>query len=81
MELFNGLQLGWEVASSYDALLYCLFGVTLGMLVGVIPGIGVLAAISLLLPLTFGMNEVHAIIMLAGCIMAPAMAAQQHQSC
>lgn len=66
MELFNGLQLGWEVASAYDSLLYCLFGVTLGMLVGVIPGIGVLAAISLLLPLTFGMNEVHAIIMLAG---------------
>lgn len=66
MELLDGLQLGWQVASTYDALLYCLMGVTLGMVVGVIPGIGVLAAISLLLPLTFGMNETHAIIMLAG---------------
>lgn len=66
MDVFQDLLLGWQVATTASALLYCLVGVTIGMLVGVVPGIGVLAAISLLLPLTFGMEEVHAIIMLSG---------------
>src|SRR5690606_12679678 len=41
-------------------------GVTLGTFIGVLPGIGALAAIALLLPLTFGMEPAHALIMLAG---------------
>lgn len=47
-------------------LLWCLVGAVFGNMVGVLPGMGVMAAISLLLPLTFGMPPVAAILMLAG---------------
>ena len=47
-------------------LLSCFIGVLLGTLIGVIPGLGVVAAISLLLPITFKMSSVSSIIMLAG---------------
>jgi TctA family transporter len=47
-------------------LLWCFVGVIFGNLVGVLPGMGVMAAISLLLPLTFGMQPVAAILMLSG---------------
>ncbi len=60
------IQLGFAVALDPQNLLFCLLGVTLGMVVGVLPGIGTLAAISMLLPLTFYMSPVTALIMLAG---------------
>lgn len=60
------LQLGFEVALAPENLVFCLMGVVLGMVVGVLPGVGTLSAISLLLPLTFYMSPVTAIIMLAG---------------
>ena len=47
-------------------LLYCLIGVIVGMLVGVLPGLGPAATIAILLPITFGIEPVTAIIMLAG---------------
>jgi TctA family transporter len=47
-------------------LIWCFVGVLIGNLVGVLPGMGVLATISILLPLTFGMSKVAAILMLAG---------------
>src|SRR5215475_8958043 len=47
-------------------LTWCFVGVLIGNLVGVLPGMGVLATISILLPLTFGMHKVAAILMLAG---------------
>ncbi|WP_324012185.1 tripartite tricarboxylate transporter permease [Microbacterium sp. JZ37] len=47
-------------------LLYCLIGVVVGMLVGVLPGLGPAATIAILLPLTYGIEPVTAIIMLAG---------------
>jgi len=47
-------------------LLYCLIGVVIGMLVGVLPGLGPAATIAILLPLTYGIDSVTAIIMLAG---------------
>jgi len=65
-DLLSNLALGFEVAFSVQALWYCFFGVLLGTFVGVLPGVGALAAISLLLPLTFGMEATHALIMLAG---------------
>jgi len=57
---------GFAVALQPGNLLWCFVGVLFGNLVGVLPGMGALAAISLLLPLTFAMQPVAAILMLAG---------------
>ncbi|KAF1020718.1 MAG: hypothetical protein GAK30_02321 [Paracidovorax wautersii] len=66
MELFSNLWLGLQVAGEPINLAYCFFGVFLGTFVGVLPGIGALAAISLLLPITYHIPPTAAIIMLAG---------------
>jgi putative tricarboxylic transport membrane protein len=66
MELFNNLILGFGVAISPINLLYCLIGVLLGTLIGVLPGVGPVATIAMLLPITFNLNPVSALIMLAG---------------
>ncbi|GLS12660.1 tripartite tricarboxylate transporter permease [Hydrogenophaga electricum] len=66
MELLGNLWLGLQVAAEPANLLYCFFGVFLGTVVGVLPGIGALAAISLLLPVTYHIPPTAAIIMLAG---------------
>ena len=66
METLANLAAGFGVALSWTALAVCFAGVTLGTFVGVLPGIGALAAISLCLPLTFYMDPTHALIMLAG---------------
>ncbi|AGA59658.1 hypothetical protein Theco_3635 [Thermobacillus composti KWC4] len=57
---------GFETALSWWNLFYCLVGVTVGMLVGVLPGLGPATATALLIPITFGMDPISAIIMLAG---------------
>lgn len=66
MEILNNLLVGFQSVLHADVLLYCLAGVVLGMFVGVLPGIGSLAAISLLLPITFHLEAMQAIVMLAG---------------
>ena len=66
MDIFNNLILGLSVASASMNLLYCLFGVLIGTLVGVLPGIGVVATVAMLLPLTFKLTPVGGLIMLAG---------------
>src|SRR5205814_205431 len=66
MELFNNLIYGFGVAISLQNLLYCLIGVTVGTLIGVLPGIGPLATIAMLLPITYAVPPVAALIMLAG---------------
>ncbi|WP_439587118.1 tripartite tricarboxylate transporter permease [Hydrogenophaga sp.] len=66
MDLFSNLWLGLQVAVEPVNLAYCFLGVFLGTVVGVLPGIGALAAISLLLPLTYHIAPTAAIIMLAG---------------
>src|SRR5918992_6004902 len=66
MELVDNLGLGLETAARWENLLYCFIGVLLGTAVGVLPGIGPTATIGLLLPITFGLDAVSAIIMLAG---------------
>ena len=63
---FEGLMHGFSVALDPHNLMWCFVGVTVGNLVGVLPGMGVLSAVSILLPLTFGMKPVAAILMLAG---------------
>ncbi|MFE9956872.1 tripartite tricarboxylate transporter permease [Micromonospora sp. NPDC005299] len=57
---------GFGVVLEPTNLLYCLIGVVIGMLVGVLPGLGPAATIAILLPVTFGIEPVTAIIMLAG---------------
>ncbi len=66
MEFFDNIALGFSVALGPTNLLYCFLGVLLGTIVGVIPGLGVLAAISMLFPITFGLEPTTALIMLAG---------------
>src|SRR5258708_39714004 len=66
MDLFHNLIFGFEVALSWQNLLYCLIGVSVGTLIGVLPGIGPLATIAMLLPITFNVAPVGALIMLAG---------------
>ena len=66
MDLFSNLLLGFSVAFSPIHLLYALIGVMLGTLIGVLPGIGPVATIAMLLPITFNLNPIAALIMLAG---------------
>lgn len=66
MDLLSNLALGFQVALTLDNLLYCFGGVILGTLIGVLPGIGPVATISMLLPFTFHLPPTSALIMLAG---------------
>ena len=62
----EGLLHGFAVALQPANILWCFVGVTVGNIVGVLPGMGVLSAVSILLPLTFGMAPVPAVLMLSG---------------
>lgn len=62
------LWTGFGVALEPHNLMWCLLGVVVGNMVGVLPGLGPLATISILLPLTFGIKAVGAILMLAGIL-------------
>ncbi len=66
MDIFQHLVMGFGVALTLNNLFFCFIGVFIGTLIGVLPGIGPVATISLLLPVTFGMDPVTSIIMLAG---------------
>ena len=67
MELLNNLLLGFSVAATLTNIFYCFIGVLFGTLVGVLPGIGPLATIAMLLPVTYKMTDpTTALIMLAG---------------
>jgi TctA family transporter len=66
VELFSHLALGFGVALTPINLLYALIGALLGTLIGVLPGIGPVATIAMLLPTTYALQPVSALIMLAG---------------
>ena len=66
MDLISNLALGFSTAASPANLAFCLIGVLLGTLIGVLPGIGATATIAMLLPLTFQLEPVSSLIMLAG---------------
>lgn len=67
MDISQGILLGFSQAFLATNLMYCAVGVVLGTLVGVLPGLGALATISILLPLTYKMSDpTSALIMLAG---------------
>lgn len=65
-QFLGQLALGFETALSFDNLLFCAIGVTLGTFLGALPGIGVLVSMSLLFPITFHLEPTAAIIMLGG---------------
>jgi len=65
-DLLANLWLGFHVAANPFNILFCLLGALVGTLVGVLPGIGSVATIAMLLPITFGLPPVGALIMLAG---------------
>jgi putative tricarboxylic transport membrane protein len=66
MEVLSGLMQGFAVALQPVNLLWCLVGVALGTVVGIMPGLGPPATVAMLLPLTMLMNPASAMIMLAG---------------
>jgi putative tricarboxylic transport membrane protein len=66
VEILQNLFAGFATALSPDVLVYAFAGCLVGTLVGVLPGVGPLAGISLLLPVTFGLNATSAIVLLAG---------------
>jgi len=66
MDLLSNLTLGFQTAISSQNLLYCFIGVLIGTLIGVLPGIGPVQTIAILLPATFALPPVSALIMLAG---------------
>src|SRR6201991_4365140 len=65
-DLLANLALGFGVAAQPWNILFCLLSALVGTLVGVLPGIGTVATIAMLLPITFGLPPVGALIMLAG---------------
>ena len=65
-ELLSNLALGFSVATTFEGLLYCFIGVFLGTVVGVLPGIGIMATMAMLMPITFHIDPTFGLIMLAG---------------
>jgi TctA family transporter len=66
MELLDNLSLGFTTALTLQNLLYCFIGVLLGTMIGVLPGLGPIATIAMLLPATYALPPIAALIMLAG---------------
>ncbi|MCO8163182.1 tripartite tricarboxylate transporter permease [Pseudomonas sp. 21LCFQ010] len=66
MEFFDALYLGFSAAMSPTNLAFCLIGALLGTLIGVLPGIGPTATVAILLPITYFLPPLAALIMLAG---------------
>ena len=66
MELLDNLALGFGTALTLQNLIYCFVGVLLGTMIGVLPGLGPIATIAMLLPATYALPPIAALIMLAG---------------
>lgn len=66
MDVLSNFISGLQIASQATNLIYCFIGVFIGTLVGVLPGIGPVGAMSILLPVTYGISPLTAIIMLSG---------------
>jgi putative tricarboxylic transport membrane protein len=66
MDLLSNLVLGFSVALDPLNLVFCFLGVLLGTLIGVLPGIGPVATLAMLLPITFYLAPIPALIMLSG---------------
>jgi TctA family transporter len=80
MDLLSNLSLGFETAFTLQNLLYCFIGVTLGTLIGVLPGLGPVATIAMLLPATYAFHRLQLSLCLPEFITAHSMVAQLRQS-
>jgi putative tricarboxylic transport membrane protein len=65
-DIFSNIAIGFGVALTWQNLGLCLFGCFVGTLIGVLPGIGPLSTMAMLLPITFRLDAIGALIMLAG---------------
>ncbi len=70
MESLGLLMHGFQTALTLHNLFFCLLGVSVGMFIGVLPGLGPVAGTAILIPLTFGLGPTTAIIMLSGIFYA-----------
>ena len=66
MDLVDNIVLGFSVAFQWQNLFFCFVGVLIGTLIGVLPGLGPVGTMAILLPITYGISPVTAIVMLAG---------------
>ena len=66
MEFLSNLDIGFHAALSLNNLLFCFIGVVVGTAIGMLPGLGPLATIAMLLPLTYTLEPVSGLIMIAG---------------
>lgn len=66
MGSFDGLLQGFQVAFSWEGILFVFIGVLLGTIIGMIPGLGPISAIAIMIPITYGMNPTIALVMMAG---------------
>lgn len=65
-QIVHHMGMGFSVAFGASNLFFCFIGVTLGTVIGALPGLGSVTGVAILLPLTFGMDSTTAIIMLSG---------------
>ncbi len=66
MEVIDNISYGFAVAFQWHNLLFCFVGVLIGTLIGVLPGLGPVGTMAILLPITYGISPVTAVVMLAG---------------
>jgi TctA family transporter len=66
VDVLSNIALGFSVALSLQNIFYCFVGVLLGTVVGVLPGIGPVTTVAMLLPISFTLSPISAMIMLAG---------------
>ncbi|PAF26098.1 transporter [Shouchella clausii] len=66
MGSFEGLLQGFQVAFSWEGIIFVFIGVLLGTIIGMIPGLGPISAIAIMIPITYGMNPTIALVMMAG---------------
>lgn len=66
MDAFSGLLQGFQVALSWEGILFVLIGVVAGTFIGMMPGLGPISAIAVMIPITYGMNPTLALVMMAG---------------
>ena len=79
MDLLSNLGTGFAVALTPANLGFALLGALIGTLIGVLPGIGPIATIAMLLPLTFHLEPVSGLIMLAGIFYGAQRVLQRHR--
>jgi len=66
LEIFSGILAGFQVALSWQGLMFVFLGAVIGTLIGMIPGLGPITAIAVMIPITYGMDPALALMLMAG---------------